>query len=68
MKNFIGGLNSWLWKFKGIATKYIGHYYSFYSLINSEENFDYMKIFFDILKNGSYASADEIINIHLENY
>ena len=68
MKNFIGGLNSWLWRFKGIATKYIGHYYSFYSLINSEENFDYMKIFFDILKNGSYVSVDEIVNTHLENY
>lgn len=68
MKDFIRGLSCWIWHFKGIATKYIKHYYSFYSLVNSIKRFDYMKIFKELLKNGFYTSTESLKMTHLENY
>ncbi|RQN10590.1 transposase, partial [Clostridium butyricum] len=50
------------------ATKYINHYYNFYSLIDSEKVFDYMSIFFDLLKNGSYTSVEGLRTNHIEDY
>lgn len=32
IKNFIGQACSWKYRFKGIATKYVQHYYCFFSL------------------------------------
>lgn len=68
MKEYIPGLCCWIWHFKGIATKYIKHYYGFYSLVNSVKNFDYMIIFKELLKNGFYTSVESFKNTHLENY
>ena len=67
-KNFIAYLAVWISRFKGIATKYVDHYYNFYSIIDSEKNFDYMNIFFELLKKGFYTSVQEIRSTHLENY
>ncbi|NFB71772.1 transposase, partial [Clostridium butyricum] len=61
-------LTAWLSRCKGIATKYINHYYNFYSLIDSEKVFDYMSIFFELLKNGSYTSVNQLRKTHIENY
>ncbi|WP_455798861.1 hypothetical protein [Clostridium butyricum] len=61
-------LTAWLSRCKGIATKYINHYYNFYSLIDSEKVFDYMSIFFDLLKNGSYTSVEVLRTNHIEDY
>ncbi|MDU1339210.1 MAG: transposase, partial [Clostridium butyricum] len=44
------------------------HYYNFYSLIDSEKVFDYMSIFFELLKNGSYTSVNQLRKTHIENY
>ncbi|MEX0123029.1 transposase, partial [Clostridium butyricum] len=67
-KNIIASLTAWLSRCKGIATKYINHYYNFYSLIDSEKVFDYMSIFFDLLKNGSYTSVEGLRTNHIEDY
>lgn len=68
MRNFRRGLSCWIWHFKGIATKYIRHYYKFYSLVNSTSSFNYMKIFKELLKNGFYTSVKSLKMTHLENY
>ena len=67
-KNIIAYLTAWLSRYKGIATKYINHYYNFYSLIDSEKVFDYMSIFFELLKNGSYTSVEVLRTNHVEDY
>ena len=67
-KNIMAYLTAWLSRCKGIATKYINHYYNFYSLIDSEKVFDYMSIFFDLLKNGSYTSVEVLRTNHVEDY
>ena len=68
LKFRIDYLDSWIHRFRGIATKYINHYYNFYALIDSEKKFDYIKIFFKLLKNGSYISTENLILSHPENY
>ena len=68
MNNFICGLSSWIWHFRGVATKYIKHYYSFYSLINSMKSYDYIKIFKELLKNSIYTSTEKLRIMHLEDY
>lgn len=65
---FIGELNSWLYRFKGIATKYLNHYFNFYSLIHSSRHFDSIKIFRDLLKNSFFTSCYKLKSSHLENY
>lgn len=68
MNNFVSGLSCWMWHFKGIATKYIKHYYSFYSLVNSVRSYNYIKIFKELLKDGVYTSVETLKVMHLENY
>ncbi|WP_244834530.1 transposase [Clostridium sp. BJN0001] len=67
-RNFIAFLNMWKKKFRGIATKYINHYYNFFSLVYAEEEFDYIDLFSEILKNGLYISINNMRLTHAENY
>lgn len=50
-------LKSWLSKFKGVASKYLNHYCSLFSIDFIKKEYDYIKLFFETLCN----------NIH-ENY
>lgn len=68
MYEFIGHLAAWQSRFRGIASKYLDHYYNFYSLINSEKLFNYMEIFFELLKRGRYVSTCQLKEMHIENY
>lgn len=68
IKNYTAAVNSWVCRFRGIATKYVKHYHSFFSLINSTNTFGGMNLFFEILKNGNYISASQLRNTHVENY
>ena len=68
MTKFLSHLASWMYRFRGVATKYLNHYYNFYSIMQSEEKFDCIKLFFDMLKYSSYSSVDFIRRLHIENY
>ena len=59
---------TWIGRFRGIATKYINHYYNLYALIDSETKFDYISIFFKLLRSGSYLSTEKFILSHPEDY
>ena len=61
-------LFTWISRFRGIATKYVDHYFNFYSLIDAEEHFDYIGIFFRLLKNCLYTSIENLKKLHVENY
>ena len=61
-------LFTWISRFRGIATKYVDHYFNFYSLIDAEEHFDYIGIFFSLLMNCFYTSIENLKKLHLENY
>lgn len=65
---YVNRLYCWIYRFRGIASKYISHYYSFFSLINCDMKFDQVRIFKELLKNGSYTSTAQIACLHLENY
>lgn len=66
--NFVASLASWKSMFKGIATKYVGHYYKFFSLLYSLVDYDYIKIFFNLLVNATYESVSSLKASHVENY
>ncbi|WP_244834977.1 transposase [Clostridium sp. BJN0001] len=68
IENYVNRLYGWIHNFRGIASKYISHYYSFYSLINCSIKFDQIRIFKELLKNGNYTSIREMKLNHLENY
>ena len=68
IKKYTAAVNSWSYRFKGIATKYVQHYNSFFSLINSTKALGYMDIFFEVLKNGCYISVKQLRNTHVEDY
>lgn len=69
IKNYTARVNSWMCRFRGIATKYIQHYCSFFSLINNSMNIlGGMDIFWDLLKNGNYISTKQLMNSHVEYY
>lgn len=68
IKTYSAKVNSWIYRFRGIATKYVQHYYSFFSLINSINTLGYMDLFWELLKNSNYASVSDLKNTHIENY
>lgn len=45
-------LNKWLSKFKGVASKYLNHYCSLFSLGFIKKEYDYMTLFFETLCNN----------------
>ena len=66
--NYFTYLFTWLAQFRGIATKYVDHYFNFFSLIDAQEHFDYLGLFFRLLKNCVYTSIDNLKKLHVENY
>lgn len=68
IQTFILYLNIWQGKFRGIASKYINHYYNFYSLIQSKIIFNPLDIFFNLLKCAKYNSINMLKATHVENY
>ena len=68
MKSFRGKVNSWMCRFRGVATKYVQHYHNFFSLINSINSFHCMNIFWELLRYGNYISVNQLRNTHVENY
>ena len=68
IKTYSAKVNSWIYRFRGIATKYVQHYYSFFSLINSINILGYMDLFWELLKNSNYMSVSDLKNTHIENY
>ena len=64
---FIPNLKNWLQVFRGVATKYLQRYFSFFVLYNLDEIFDYMKIMHcDLLNGNRFIKTNRIRNI--ENY
>lgn len=68
MKNYTAKVSSWMYRFRGIATKYLQHYHSFFSLINSVNTLGGMDIFWQLLKNSNYISVKQFRKTHVENY
>lgn len=70
--NCSSNLTNWLGKFKGVASKYLNHYCSLFSLSFIKKQYDYMKVFFDLLSNnfqenhyGSYyLRINQLKNMH----
>lgn len=67
-RSFVSCLNSWKKSFRGIATKYINHYYNFFTLIFNEIELDSLNLFSEILRNGLYISVRNLKSLHTENY
>ena len=65
---YFAKLFTWIHQFRGIATKYVDHYFNFYSLLYVQEHFDYFKVFFRLLKNCLYTSIENLKELHVENY
>lgn len=61
-------LNRWLGKFKGVASKYLNHYCSLFSLGFIKKEYDYMTLFFETLCNNIqknyYLKISELKTIH----
>lgn len=61
-------LKNWLNNFKGVASKYLNHYCSLFSLGFINKNYDYMLLFFETLCNNIlpnyYIQTRELKNFH----
>ena len=60
IKYIIRNLNKWLSNFKGIATKYLEEYLSFFILFNLDRKIDYMDIICDLSFGNRFISTKEI--------
>lgn len=62
-------LAKWLSKFKGVASRYLNHYCSLFSILFVKKQYDYMNIFFDILSKSTfqdnyYLKTSDLRSIH----
>ena len=60
IKYIIVNLRKWLGRFKGVASKYLEGYLSFFILFNLDKKIDYIDIILDVCLKNSFIKSQEI--------